>query len=118
MSTPTQANANVSNLRIAGITYDNLICMELGAACSQDVNKLFEYVSASTLNAATKAQLMSHIKNIVVKETCKEVHQIDFFKLSQMDGETITQYVVYLRDKAVLCLFKIFQLTPMHKYTN
>ena len=50
---------------LAGITDDNLVRMELRAACSQDVNKLlFEYVGASTLNAATEAQLINHIKTL------------------------------------------------------
>ena len=79
---------------LAGITDDNLLRMELRASCSQDVNRLlFEYVGASTLDTATEQQLMAHIKSVAVKGTCKEVHRMNFFKLSQMDGETITQYV-------------------------
>jgi hypothetical protein len=93
---------------LAGIMDDNLICMELRAACSQEVNKLlFEYVGASTLNLATEEQLMVHIKSIAVKGTCKEVHRMNFFKLIQMDGETVTRYVARLRAQAILCQFKI-----------
>ena len=93
---------------LAGITDDNLIQMELRAACSQDVNKLlFEYVGAATLNSATEEELLTHIKSIAVKGTCKEVHRMNFFKIIQMEGETITQFVARLRAQAVLCQFRI-----------
>ena len=82
--------------------------MELRAACSQDVNRLlFEYVGATTLDVATEVQLSAHIKSVAVKGTCKEVHRMNFFKLAQMDGETITQYIARLRAQYILCQFKV-----------
>ena len=93
---------------MAAITDTNMLCMELRAACSQDVNKLlFEYVGATNLNAADETQLLEHIKSVAVKDTHKEVHRMKFFRLSQTDGESITQYVARLRSQAVLCQFKI-----------
>ena len=90
------------------ITTENVIRMELRTACSQDVYRLlFEYVEATSLNAATKSDLLEHIKSVAVKCTHKEVDRMKFFRLSQMDGETITQYVARLLSQAVLCQFKV-----------
>ena len=93
---------------MTAITNENVIRMELRAACSQDVNRLlFQYVGATSLNATTKNDLLQHIKSVAVKGTHKKVHRIKFFRLSQMDGETITQYVTRLSSQAVLCQFKV-----------
>ncbi len=76
---------------MTGITDGSTICMELRAACSRDVNRLlFEYVGADVLNAATESSLLDHIKSVAVRGTHKEVNRMKFFRLSQMDGETIT----------------------------
>ena len=93
---------------MTAITDPNFVRMELRAACSQDVNRLlFEYVGSESLNVASEDELLDHIKSVAVKETHKEVHRMNFFRLSQMEGETVTQYVARLRSHAVLCQFKI-----------
>ena len=93
---------------MTAVTDANVIRLELRAACSQDVNRLlFEYIGAETLNAATEDELLNFIKSVAVKGTHKEVHRMKFFRLSQMDGETITQYVARLRSHAILCKFRI-----------
>ena len=93
---------------MTGITDLNLIRMELRAACSPDVNKLlFEYIGSTKLDAASEAELLTHIKSVAVKGTHKEVHRINFFRMKQMDGETVTQYVARLRSQATLCQFKV-----------
>ena len=93
---------------MTGITDVNMLRLELRAACSQDVNRLlFEYVGADSLDTATEDDTLEYIKKVAVKGTHKEVHRIKFFRLSQMDGETITQFVARLRSQAILCQFKI-----------
>ena len=93
---------------MAAITDQNMLRLELRAACSQDVNRLlFEYIGGETLNAATENELLDYIKSVAVKGTHKEVHRMKFFRLSQMDGETITQFIARLRSHAILCQFKI-----------
>ena len=84
------------------------IRMELRAACSPDVNKLlFEFVGPSTLNTATEAELLEHIKSVAVKGVHKEVHRMNFSKIRQSDGENITHYVARLKSQASLCSFTI-----------
>ena len=69
-----------------------MIRMELRAATSQDVNRLFlEYVGATNLNTSTEDEFLAHIKSVVVKGMHKKVQRMKFFWLSQMDGETFTQ---------------------------
>ena len=93
---------------MTAITDANMIRLELRAACSKDVNRLlFEYVGAENLNAANEEEMLDFIKSVAVKGTHKEVHRMKFFRLSQMDGETITQFVARLRSHAILCQFKI-----------
>ena len=93
---------------MTGINNPDALRMELRAACSQDVNKLlFEYIGAETLDTSTENDLLEHIKRVAVKGTHKEVYRINFFRLSQMDEETITQYVACLKSQAVLCQFKV-----------
>lgn len=93
---------------MTGITEPNVLRMELRASCSQEVNKLlFEYIGADTLDTSNEQNLLEHIKRVAVKGTHKEVHRINFFRLSQMDGETVTQYVARLKSQAVLCQFKV-----------
>lgn len=93
---------------MTGTTDQNILRMELRASCSQEVNKLlFEYIGSDTLDTSTEADLLEHIKRVAVKGTHKEVHRINFFRLSQMDGETVTQYVARLKSQAVLCQFKV-----------
>ena len=93
---------------MTGITDQNILRMELRASCSQEVNKLlFEYIGSEALDTASEANLLEHIKRVAVKGTHKEVHRINFFRLAQMDGETVTQYVARLKSQAVLCQFKV-----------
>ena len=93
---------------MTGINNENMLRMELRAACSHDVNKLlFEFVGADILNAATENTLLDHIKSVAVKGTHKVVRRMNFFRLYQMDGETTTQFVARLRSQAMLCQFKI-----------
>ena len=90
------------------ITDQNILRMELRESCSQEVNKLlFEYIGSDVLDTASEADLLEHIKRVAVKGTHKEVHRITFFRLAQMDGETVTQYVARLKSQAVLCQFKV-----------
>lgn len=82
------------------------IRMELRASCSSDVNKLlFEFVGPATLDNATEAELLAHIKTVAVKGLHKEVHRMNFSKLKQGDGESITHYVARLKSQASLCGF-------------
>ena len=82
--------------------------MELRSSCSADVNKfLFEFVGPSVLNAASEEDLLKHIRKISVKTTHKEVHRMNFGKMSQSDKETITLYVARLKAKAALCDFNV-----------
>lgn len=77
---------------MTGIIDANMIRMELRAATSQDVNRLFfEYVGATNLNISTEDELLAHIKSVAVKGTHKKIQRMKFFWLSQMDGETFTQ---------------------------
>ena len=90
------------------ITSVDDIRMELRAACSKDVNRLlFDFVGATTLNNTTEDNLLAHIRSVAVKGTHKEVHRMSFSKLSQMEGETITQFVARLKSQAALCQFTI-----------
>ena len=81
---------------------------ELRASCSEDVNKfLFEFVGAEALNTATEDELLEHIRAIAVKTTHKEVHRMNFGKLFQSEGESITHFVARLRSQATLCKFSV-----------
>ena len=51
--------------------------------------------------------MLDFIKSVAVKGTHKEVHRMKFFRLCQMDGETITQFVARLQSHAILSKFKI-----------
>ena len=93
---------------MTAITEIGMIRLELRAACSQDVNRLLlEYVGADALNTATEEEMLGYIKSVAIKGTHKEVHRMKFFRLSQMYGETITQFVARLRSHAILCQFEI-----------
>ena len=86
----------------------NAIRMELRAACSADVNKLlFEYVGAVKLNSCTEQELLAYIKSVAVKVTHKEVHRVEFAKMTQNQGEKVTRYIARLKAKAFLCKFEI-----------
>ena len=91
---------------MTGITQVDEIRMELRAACSSDVNRLlFEFVGATELDAADESALMGHIKSVAVKGLHKEVHRMNFGKIRQSDGESITHYVARLKSQASLCNF-------------
>ena len=93
---------------MAGLTRVENIRMELRASCSTDVNRLlFEFVGAPTLDTTTEAEMLTHIRAVAVKGTHKEVHRMNFFKLNQMEGESITQFVARLKSQASLCQFNI-----------
>ena len=93
---------------MTSLTDADSIRMELRAACSPDVNKLlFEFIGSTTLNTASEQQLMTHIRAVAVKGTHKEVHRMNFAKLTQMEGETITQFVARLKSQAALCQFNV-----------
>ncbi len=81
---------------------------ELRSACSNEVNKLlFEYIGATKLNACSEEQLLGYIKSVAVKVTHKAVHRVEFDKMIQNDGESITHYVSRLNAKAFLCKFEV-----------
>lgn len=93
---------------MTGLSSEEEIRMELRASCSVDVNKfLFEFVGPTVLNNATEEELLNHIRKIAVKSTHKEVHRMNFGKLSQSEKETITHYVARLKAKAALCDFNV-----------
>ena len=93
---------------MAALTREDEIRMELRAACSSDVNKLlFEFVGPEVLDNASESQLMAHIKGIAVKGLHKEVHRMNFSKIKQGDGESVTHYVARLKSQASLCLFSV-----------
>ena len=91
---------------MTGLAGEDGIRMELRASCSSDVNKLlFEFVGATTLDTASEQELLGHIRSIAVKGTHKEVHRMNFGKLIQQEGESITQFVARLKSQATLCQF-------------
>ena len=93
---------------MTGLRSDGELRMELRASCSSDVNKLlFEYVGPTQLDGATEEELLAHIKSVAVKGLHKEVHRMNFGKMRQADGESITHYVARLKSKASLCSFVI-----------
>lgn len=93
---------------MTGLTTVDGICMEIWASCSLDVNKvLFEFIGAASLDAASEQDLLRYICNIAVKETLKEVHCMNFGKMIQMEGESITQFAACLKSQASLCQFTI-----------
>jgi hypothetical protein len=84
--------------------------LELRAACSQEVNKLlFEFIGAATLNSSQldEKTLLGHIQSVSVRGVHKEVHRMNFSKLTQSNGETITHFVSRLNSKASLCDFHV-----------
>ena len=93
---------------MAALTNVDNVRMELRAACSGDVNKLlFEFVGPEILDAASESELLGHIKAIAVKGLHKEVHRMNFSKLKQSDGESVTHYVARLKSQASLCMFNV-----------
>ena len=79
------------------------IRMELRSSCSPDVNKmLFEFVVPDVLNQCTETVLLTHIKSVPVKEAHPDVHQLEFEKMSQETGESITHCCLLRRFSASL----------------
>ena len=98
---------------MTGLAGEDGIRMELRASCSSDVNKLlFEFVGATMLDTASEQELLGHIRSIAVKGTHKEVHRMNFGKLIQQEGESITQFVARLKSQVTLCQFTI--VCPSH----
>jgi hypothetical protein len=96
--------------KMTKLTTREVIILELRAACSNDVNKLlFEFVGAETLNSDTLTTdgLIGHIKSVAVKGVHKEVHRMNFGKMSQSTGESITHFVARLRSQSLLCEFSV-----------
>ena len=94
--------------RMTGLVNTIDIRMELRAACCTEVNKLlFEFVGATTLEGASEEELLAYIKGIAVKGLHKEVHRVNFGKLKQSEGESITHYVARLKAQAALCEFSV-----------
>ena len=84
--------------------------LELRSACSHDVNKLlFEFIGAATLNDDTlnEETLLRHIRSVAIKGVHKEVHRMNFSKITQSSGEAITHYIARLNAKASLCDFNV-----------
>ena len=93
---------------IAGLSQEEEIYSELRAACSSDVNKLlFDFVGLTILDTAKEDQLVSDIKKISVKGLLKEVHCVNFGKIKQGDGESVTHFVARLNAQAALCNFSV-----------
>ena len=96
--------------KMTGLESKEDIILELRQACYEDFNKLlFEFVGSSTLNSAEldEIKLLQHIHSVAVKGVHREVHRMNFSKLTQSTGETITHYVARLNAKASLCNFNI-----------
>ena len=93
---------------MAALRDEDAIRMELRACCVNDVNKiLFEFVGPTRLNGCTEDELLTHIKSVAVKSVHKEVHRMNFNKIEQNDGESITSYVARLKAQAFLCEFAV-----------
>ena len=74
---------------MAKLVERNNINLELRAAYTDEVNKLlFEYVGPAKLNAGTLTEetLTIYIKSVAVKGKAKEVHRMNFGKLTQSTG--------------------------------
>ena len=98
---------------MTGLQHVDDIRNELRASCSEDVNRfLFEFVGAETLNKATEEELLQHIRAVAVKTTHKEVHRMNFGKLIQSEGESITHFIARLRSQAALCEFSVTASVP------
>ena len=81
---------------------------ELRATCSRDVNRLLlGWVEAPLLNRMEEEALLKHIKAITVEGVHKEVHRQTFMKLTQSEGESITDFAARLKEQATLCEFKV-----------
>lgn len=96
--------------KIAKLTSDAEICLELREACSDQVNKLlYEFVGPEELSdeELTEVALLKHIKSVAVKSIHKEVHRWHFSQLTQHDGETATNYIGRLKSQAVLCEYRV-----------
>ena len=94
------------------------IIMELQMACSNEVNKLlFEFVGKATLDSTPMMEdiLLGHIRSVAVKGVHREVHIMNFAKITQSVGESITHYVALLKAQSLLCEFQVTcscNLTP------
>ena len=96
--------------RMAQITSNQDLILELRASCSDEVNKmLFQFTGPAKLSDPnlTEAALLAMIKTVAVKGTHEEVHRLTFGKLTQAAGETITQFVARLRAQSLLCNFQV-----------
>ena len=96
--------------RMTRIASNEDIVLELRSACSTEVNKLlFEFTGESALNeeGLSEEGLLEMIHSIAVKGIHKEVHRMNFGKITQSPGESITHYVAKLNAKASLCEFSV-----------
>ena len=65
--------------KIANLSEQEEICMELRETCSEEVNQLlYQFVGSSELNRVnlSEAQLLDHIRTVAVKSIHPEVHSI------------------------------------------
>lgn len=86
------------------------INLELRAACSDEVNKLlFEFVGSATLNQTELSEetLLRHIRSVAVKGIHREVHRMNFGKLTQSAGESVTKFAARLKSQSLLCDFNV-----------
>ena len=79
---------------------------ELRSTCTPKVNEMiFKFIGPNALNAATKTELLDHIKSVAVKAVQPEVYRQQFFVMRQSDGESTTSYISRLKAQAMLCAF-------------
>lgn len=96
--------------KIAELSSDREICLELRESCCVQVNKLlYEFVGPADLNdeGLTEITMLKHIKSVAVKSIHKEVHRWHYSQLTQHNGETATKYVGRLKSQAVLCEYRV-----------
>lgn len=91
----------------AGNATVNTVRNELRSACSADINRmLFEFVGPDVLAACDERTLLGHIKSVAVKQVHHEVHQLNFHRMTQEDGERVTMWAARLKSQAFLCKFE------------
>ena len=96
--------------KIANLSGQEEVCMELRETCSEEVNQLlYQFVGSSELNRVnlTEAELLEHIRTVAVKSIHPEVHRWNFAQVSQAEGEGITRYAGRLKAQAALCNFTV-----------
>ena len=81
---------------------------ELRAACAPAINKMMMQLNgAATLQATTETELLALVKDVAVMSVDKQVHRQTFCRITQGEGESISQYVARIKAQADLCEFQI-----------